>query len=341
MRASTLVGLAIALFLGAVAVVAVRTSGLLDRPQAIFEKQEPVMVLVAKRNIFEGTTASSSDVMLRPASASEIEYLKNNREKLLPANVEAAASRVAARHISVDEMLQKDYFQELAIPDSTTKRLSPGMRSVNVVVPKERAAGGLLRVGEFVDVFFTTTICTDAKCSNPQTVTAPLANHLKIIVKRDNLWTVMQPVGDQPVSYILEANPYRSALIELAKTKGSLTLVPTANNVKAPALNSANDDTARIASFVAGESSVSDVDLERILNLSPLQTPEPPVAIEHYKGVDYVGTTIMDKNYGRPKAGSAGYSMYPPSDVKMNSASATPPHGTTGDCPTCNRGGKK
>jgi len=337
MRASTLVGLAIALFLGAVAVVAVRYSGLLDRPQAVAEpKQDPVMVLVAKRNIFKDTTVSTLDVMTRPATTAEMDHLKLHRDKFLPPNVEAASMRVADRHVYADEMLKKEDFQDLAIPGSATSRLDPGMRSVNVVVPKERAASGLLRVGEFVDVFLTTTICTDAKCTNPRTATAPLALHLKVIVKRDNLWTVMAPVPeDAPVSFILQANPYRAALIELAKSKGALSLIPTSNNLKAPAPNSERDDKARIDAFVNGDASVTDADLERIFKLAPMQSPEPPLAIEHYRGVDYVGTTVMDKSNGRNQLVSAkgngnplGYGFFAPySDSRLKAA----------DCPTCKK----
>ena len=336
MRASTLVGLAIALFLGAVAVVAVRYSGLLDKTQEILEKKETRMVLVAKRNIFEGITVVTADVMTRPATSAELRFIELNEKNIMPANVEAAALRIASRHISVDELLLRDSFLEQSIPDSPTKRLEPGMRSVNVVIPRDRAASGLLRAGEFVDVLLTTTICTDAKCTNPRTATAPLAQHLKIIVKRDNLWTVMESVKeDQPVSYILQANPYRAALIELAKTKGTLALSPTSNNIKAPAANSARDDSVRVAAFVNGDSSVTDLDLERIFNLQPVQSPEPPLAVEHYKGVDYVGTTVMDKTNGRnaqlasSKNGSTGYGFFVPAQNLYGPKTA--------DCPTCGK----
>jgi Flp pilus assembly protein CpaB len=328
-----LVGLAIALFLGAVAVVAVRTSGLLDRTPAILEKQEPVLVLVAKRNIFENITVSSDDVMTRPATKAELAFLDQNREKFMPANIEAAHYRIAARSIGVDEMLLRDHFLEQSVPKSITERVSAGMRTVNIVVQREQAASGLLREGEYVDVYLTTTICTDAKCTTARNATAPLAMHLKIIVKRDNLWKVMAPIPeDKPVTYILEANPYRAALIELGKTKGSLSIIPTANHVKNPAVIAAMDDTARVSSFLSGESSVTDQDLERIFNLKPVQTPEPPLAIEHYKGVEYVGTTIMDKTYGRPAMNGAkntGIAFFAPAaNSKLNPSA---------DCPTCGK----
>jgi Flp pilus assembly protein CpaB len=331
MRASTLVGLAIALFLGAVAVVAVRTSGIFNPTQVVATKEEPVMVLVARRNIFADTAATTADVMLRPATPEEIAFLanKDNRKKVLPANLEAASYRIANRHISVDELLKWEFFEDQSIPDSPTKRLAPGMRSVNVVVPKDRAASGLLRVGEYVDVFLTTTICTDPKCLSPRTATAPLAMHLKVVIKRDTIWTVMAPVPeDMPVSYILEANPYRAALIELAKTKGKITLIPTANNVKNPAVMAAMDDTSRVAAFLTGEASVTEQDLERIFNLKPYQTPEPPLAIEHYKGVEYVGTSVMDKTYGRNvPTRSAGYNFFVP--ITAGKANE--------DCPNCEK----
>jgi Flp pilus assembly protein CpaB len=327
MRASTLVGLAIALFLGAVAVVAVRSSGWLNPTQPVVTKEEPFMVLVARRNIFADTAATTADVMLRPATAEERAEVLKTRGKFMPAVLEAASYRIANRHIKVDELLQESFFEDQSIPQSPTARLAPGMRSVNIEVPKQRAASGLLRVGEYVDVYLTTTICTDPKCQTPRTATAPLAMHLKVIIKRDMIWTVMAPVPeDMPVSYILEANPYRAALIELAKTKGRLTLIPTANNLKNPAVMAAMDDSARVSAFLTGEASVTEQDLERIFNLKPYQTPEPPLAIEHYKGVEYVGTTVMDKSYGRTTPGqSLGYTFGPVLNSKND------------DCPNCGK----
>src|SRR5262249_31105528 len=177
----------------------------------------------AKNNIFEGTTAMITDVVVRKATPAEAKRVKDEGDKLLPPSVEAADLRIAARNIAVGELLTKDAFLEQSIPDPVSLRLSPGMRSVTLVLPRDRAAGGLIRVGEFVDVTLTTTICTDPKCTASRNATAPLAQGLKVVVKRDSLWTMMAPIPeDKPVSFILEANAYRAALIEFAKTRGTL-----------------------------------------------------------------------------------------------------------------------
>jgi Flp pilus assembly protein CpaB len=347
MRASTLFGIAIALFLGAGAVAAVRYTGVLERNPVIPEKLEPVMVLVAKTTIFENTTVTPNEVILREATLAERRDMKDNPKKyssLLSPSTEAATLRIAARNIAVGELLKQEDFQDPMIPDPPSKRLEPGMRSVNVVLPKERAAGGLIRVGEYVDVFMTTAICTDLKCASYRTATAPLALGLKVVIKRDSLWTIMQADPEnKPVSFTLQANAYRAALIEMAKTKGLITLVPAGRNGKdQTAPSAARLEDARAAAFLAGEVVVSDEDLQRIFSLRPVQTPEPPLATEHYNGIQYVGTKVHaqpNRNAGTPMA----YSFRIPGQV-----GASAPTGgfqftsqTDPDCPTCGKNAQK
>jgi Flp pilus assembly protein CpaB len=307
-----------------------------------------MMVLVAKTSVYEGMTATPSEVIVREATAAERAELKANPTKYLPPTVEAATLRVAARHIFVGELLQKEHFLDPAIPDSPTKRLEPGMRSVNVVLPKERAAGGLIRVGEYVDVFFTTAICADAKCANYRTATAPLALGLKVVIKRDSLWNIMRADPEnKPVSFTLQANAYRAALIEMAKTKGLLTLVPAGSSAKermSPA--SARIEDARAAAFLAGEAIVSDEDLQRIFNLQPVQTPEPPLATEHYNGLQYVGKKVHEQpnrnqtaqGYSFRTPGQTPSTGGPSSGIQFTAQNSQP---EDPDCPTCGKNGQK
>ncbi|HZZ81919.1 MAG TPA: RcpC/CpaB family pilus assembly protein [Gemmataceae bacterium] len=340
MRASTLFGLATALFLGVIAVAVIRVSGVLNGEKAPpMEKVDPVMVLVAKTNIFEGTTAMITDVVVRKATPIEAERIKQNPEVYMPPSVDAADLRIAARNIGAGELIKKDHFLEQSIPEGVTGRLAPGMRSVNVVVPRDRAAGGLIRVGEYVDVTLTTTICSDPKCTTSRNATAPLAMNLKVIVKRDSLWTMMAPIPeDKPVSFILEANAYRAALIEFAKTRGTLALVPSGPAKKdRGGLASAREEELKANAFLNGEASVSDFDLQQIFRLPAPQTPEPPVAIEHYKGINFVGTSTHDQK-GNNGQGGSGYAFRPPGQVQSGALFAPPSQKTDEkDCPTCNK----
>jgi Flp pilus assembly protein CpaB len=321
-------------------------SGVLDRqPTPTPPKPEPVMVLVAKTNIFENMTVTPLEVMVREATAEERSRRESSPGNYLAASVEAATLRIAARHIFVGEMLKKDDFLDPSIPDPPSKRLGPGMRSVNVVLPKDRAAGGLIRIGENVDVFLTTAICSDARCINYRTATAPLALNLKVVIKRDSLWTMMQALPEgKPVSYTIEANPYRAALIEMAKTKGLITLVPSAGAAKDRMSPSAlRVEESRAAAFLAGEVVVSEDDLQRIFNLAPIQTPEPPLSTEHYVGLQYAGTKVHDRR-DRNLMPTQTYSFRSPTQISAGAASGggfqlASQADNPADCPNCGKTG--
>jgi len=344
MRASTLLGLAIALFLGVAAVVGIRMSGILDRTTPPEKVEPPFLVLVAKQNMFPDIMATTQDVGVRPATAAEIVELRsrNLTDKLMPPYPAAANLRIAARSIGVDEILFKDHFQEQAIPEGLSARVDKGMRVVNLVLPPDRASGGLLRVGEYVDVLLTTSICADPKCTVSRTATAPLAQNLKVVLKRNIFFTVLQGVPEnKPVSFHLQASPYKAGLIEFAKTKGLLSLIPSAAGgpVKlSPA--QAKVEEARSAAFLSGEATINDQDLERIFNLRPLQAPEPPLMVEHYNGLKYSGTSTFHRN-GAPVIAPVAYSFFNPpgaSGVQGSTAfSAQTPPPPEGECPTCGK----
>ncbi len=230
MRASTLLGLAIALMLGVVVVAGVRYSGILaPKPPPLIPKEQPVLVLAAKRNLNKGLAATINDAGVRAARPDELELVRKYPEKLFPINPEATNQLILKRDVGAEQILLREYFDEIKLPPEITKRLGPGMRAVDIEVPKDRAAAGLLRVDERVDVFLTSKIVTDPTASPSRSGIAPIAKNLKIIVKRDALIIFSAPVPeDKPVSYIVEANPYRAALIEYCKSKGLLTLVASA-----------------------------------------------------------------------------------------------------------------
>jgi hypothetical protein len=206
------------------------------------------------------------------------------------------------------------------------------MRSVHIDLPRERAAGGLIRVGERVDVLLTSAVVPDGSAAEAFTATAAIARNLKVIVKRDNLWTVMQGVPpDKPVTYLLQGNPYRTALLEYAKLKGLLTLVPTATSLTGPggkeAVNDPDsreyrDEDRRVNEFLNNEHVVGDADLERIFNLNPrlLPTPTPPPPpskVEMMIGTKVAATflvengAVISRNGGANGQSKAGASSAP------------------------------
>ncbi len=315
MRASTLFALTIAILLGLAVVVGAKYAGVFDPKQPDPPKKEEVyQILVAKTNLFQDTAVTGADVYIRQVRPEERQEYLQNKKRYMPPLVQAAHMRIMNRDVQADTPLLHDYFKDMEIPGSVSERLDPKMRAVPLTLAKERASGGLLRLNEFVDVYLTTNICAPDNCVNPTTQTALIARDLKIIVKRNNLWTTLAPPPEnQPVQFTLQANPYRAALIEFARLKGQISLVPSPNPkqksgitaiVNDPESKEFRDEEQKVAAFLAGENTVGDADLDRIFGLKPLPRPVPPITVERYTGVSAAGVSVFPGN--GPKAEGSG-----------------------------------
>src|SRR5262249_24579029 len=108
-----------------------------------------------------------------------------NRDRYFPAAPQAAALRLLARNVDADQPILKEYFQDLGLPPGMKMRLAPGMRAVGVSLPKDRCVGGLIQVGDWVDVHLRTSI---SQGSGATIRTANLAHNARVIAKRNNLW---------------------------------------------------------------------------------------------------------------------------------------------------------
>ena len=62
-----------------------------------------------------------------------------------------------------------DLPKEMVKPDSLDARLVPQMRAINVAMSKEQAAGGLIQVGDWVDMLLTSTVETGKDSSTTRT----------------------------------------------------------------------------------------------------------------------------------------------------------------------------
>jgi Flp pilus assembly protein CpaB len=306
MKASTLFAITIAVLLGLGVVAVAKYAGLFaPRAQPPAPAKEAPKVLVAARNLFEGLTITSNDVRVRDMRPEEEEIWKTHKDKYLPPLIEAGALRVLARNVDADTPIMKEHLQDSGLPDPLNRRLSsPMMRAVNVSLPPEQVAGGLIQIHERVDVFLTSRISVGTKQDNSVTQTAPIARNLRVIAKRNLLWTAMVAnPPNKPIDYTLEANPYRAALIEFSKSRGDLTLVPTAapqeptvQSSRAVVSPTQSDPTSkeyaeedkRIAEFLNGERIIGEADLVRIFGLKPIQPPQL-VQVERYTGVEYRG----------------------------------------------------
>ncbi len=359
MKASTLFAITVSMLLGLGAVAGARYAGLFDKKEAPPPvKEAPIRVLVAAANLFEDVIVTADQVTvveIPPESPAYAQY-KRDQDKLLPARPAAATFRVPKQNIVADTPLYKSLFKDMDLPDRITERLDPGMRSVNVSVDKDKAAGGAIRTGEYVDVMLTSNVSFDGENVGDGLKTNCIARNLKVIMKRNVIWNAMGSDPDgKPLDFTLQANPYRAALIAFASNRGTLSLLPTsAPPPVSGSLNDLNsreyaDEQTRVDTTIRGEYSVSNTDLVRIFNLTPptpVEPPLPPVVTRNLRGTEFAPSKLFSPNgaplgvaapgstadslmgqgaQGRSAAQQGGFSFTLPSNVKSK------------DCPTCGK----
>ncbi len=307
MKASTLFAITVSLLLGLGAVAGARYAGLFDKKDAPPPpaKEPPLRILVAAANLFEDVSVSSDQVMVVeiPSESPAYAKLKLDQDKLLPARAAAAHLRVPKRNILAEEPLYKTLFRDHELPLRITERLDPGMKSVNVLVQKDKAAGGVLRIGEYVDVMLTSDVSFKGDRLGDGLKTNCIARGCKVIMKRNSIWTSF---GSDPdgklLDFTLQANPYRASLIEFATNRGTLSLMPTSTPPTGSGsqsdLNSKeySDEQGRVDAANRGEYSVSNADLIRIFGLvppTPVVPPPPPKVTRNISGTEFVPSKVF------------------------------------------------
>ncbi len=343
MRASMLAVIAVATVVGLGVVFAVKSMGLLNPPPApvvqappppVVEPPAPPpapVVLVPSRQLFAGDTISPLDVKLRAIRPDEMKEYEARKAEYLPAVPEIVYYRFPAKDIQADQPLKRDDLQAMKKPESLSARLAPGTRAVSVGIQKEHSVGGLIQVGDWVDVYLITDVSrTDASGRIPHT--GVLVRQARVVAKRDTLYSIYAPLPPgEPVQFTLATNPYRAALLEYARTIGVLALVPVSASEKdrleslreeamrdmskdlsitfaAPGSTEFKDETERIDRYNRGSLAIGNDELAKVLNLKaiepplppptsapppPAPIPEPPVAVEVYNGVNKAGVVTF------------------------------------------------
>lgn len=306
MRASTVFIIALALLIGLAAAAGGKYFGLFGPKPAVAAPPPPPppTVILSRVNLYEDIAVTSDQVYSRAVQPQEEASLRATygeawRDKMIT-SASAAHLRVALKNIPADTILLRSHLSEAVLPPSMTAGLEPNMRPVNVAVPKDKAAGGVVRVGEYVDVFLTTKITSGGR---EDMQTAPIARACKIIMKRNIIWPVS--IGDpdnQPLKFTLQANPYRAALIDYAQSHGQLSLFPVAAPLKTtstfsdPNSSEYATEDQRIEELAQNRRTIGADDLARIFRVVP-PTPvipgPPPVRVTHIFGTQYSGGTTL------------------------------------------------
>jgi Flp pilus assembly protein CpaB len=358
MKASTLFIISIAVLVALGAMAGAKYIGLFDRKPVVVDskaKDEQILVLVANSDLHKGVAITANDVRIRELQPGERDFYEANRGKFLPPNLQAAHLRTPADRVKADTPLRRTDFVEDQ-PEPLSARLDKGMRSVTLVVPKERCDGGLIQMGEYVDVLLTTKISDPAIAGRTFERTAQIARECRVIAKRNNLRTVQQSDPDGAgIAYQIEVNPYRAALIEYAKNRGQITLVlnPTENSRPLDPLprgdsrmgmaqsfsdmNSKEyaDEQMRVEAMKKGEMAVGDSDLVRIFQVEPPAPKIPPITVTRITGIN------RSSQYVFPRGGDqsdAGGSLMPIGNLRAGVADfSAPDNSKPGDCPTCGK----
>lgn len=363
MRPSTIFILTVAILLGVAAVIAAKVTGLYGQKVETVAKPPETQILVAAKNLFADDMIDQTGVRLRGLREDERADYEKNKEQYLPAVLQAAVLRVAKVNIEADKPILRSALHEMAKPEPLNARLLPQMRAVNVALMKDQSAGGLVQVGEWVDVLLTSNV--DLADGTTSTKTANIASKVRVIAKRNVLWSLFTNLKeDKPVQYTLEASPYRVALIEYGKKRGQLSIAPLplseqkeleqrrnqalANPDDAVTLVSFEDprtpayqiEANRVDAFAKGEMAVGDTDLVRIFGIDTSRsTPVPPIKIESYFGTKRQDDAEFDAPGAQPNTPKTqqmprAFQAKPASRNKASATGATF-HSPSEGCATC------
>ena len=243
MRPSTLIAILIAVVLGLVGVTAARLLNLFGSPPA-----EPShSVLAANQNIVKGALIETRQVKVRPLRGSELEAYRRDPTGYLPPLETAIYLRIARENILADSPIRSDQLEPFENPEGVPERLAPNMKPVNLAVKLDDSSGGLLRVGDWVNVMMTSLITGPNLKDSPRQVTIiPAA---RIILKRNTLRPIYTALpSDKPVPFTIETNSHRASLTEFARDKGDFSLVAL------PEVEGKRLEAARQAAIVAAQS---------------------------------------------------------------------------------------
>lgn len=322
MRASTLFAITLSLLLGLGAVAGARYAGLFDKKDAPLIPEKPVTIkmLVSKVTLYEGIATTPEMVMVRERQLSGEEERRYKEDpgkfmaKYMPASANAVNLRIPKRNILAESILLNDMFEDPELPPGPTdgKRVEAGYRAVNVQITKENSVGGTIRLGDYVDVWLTSkTTLGSGKDKTENISSACVAKGCKVVMKRNTIWPMLRADPDnKPISFTLQANPYRAAVIEYADNRGELSLRPapaptfkTPNDFSIPGNSEYGEENQRVEKVNDGVYTVGDPDLMRIFNLkppAPVPPPPSPVMTRRIYGTDMFSPALYDPNGGGP-----------------------------------------
>lgn len=284
-HASTLFAVILAIIAGLIFAWVFKMVFLNQKPKPITAPTQRRLT-VAATNLLDKMQINNGQV--KTISVSEEEYNavvndpRNRSRVLLTGN--QPVGRTTIKSIRAEEAIFEDQLEPLSYPETVAFRLGQGMRAVNVDLPPTTS---MIQVGDRVDV-----VCTlandNALATGNGTITAILAKRLRVVARFGTTRTAATPPASGPRSYTLEATPYRSAVINLAKQIGGqiqLNVVPRTPGDDSTSIAAADTSTAEDPQT----DRVTTEDLARIFGIQPPAPPAPIMAVERYSGTRVSG----------------------------------------------------
>ena len=220
MNARTIATLAVAIFLGIVAVVAVRaylTSPARNAQQVQQGPQTPVAVVVAAKPIDRGLvlTPDLLRVVHYPADAAPTGAFQN----VAQLTGTGQAGRIATRSMAANEAVLDSKITGPGGKLTLSTTVLPGMRAVSLRSSDVAGVAGFVLPGDHVDILLTRTV---GNGDHGQTVTQALAQNVLVLgVDQSNNDEQDKPVVARAVTVMV--TPLQAETISLAQAVGQIS----------------------------------------------------------------------------------------------------------------------
>jgi hypothetical protein len=212
---------------------------------------------------------------------------------------------------------------------------------------------------------------------SPTCRTATVVREARVLARRDSLWPVNRPFrSDTMTAFTVECNPYRAALLEYAKDKGVVAIIPISsreprvqelravhgrmrsgqenpgnvNYVIPNSLEYDDKENTRVKATLAGHLAVGEADLARVfgVTVSPVYSSGRRV-VQRVSGIGFVEPQtfpISAESTPQPPPGNESQSRYNiggPTNAVLNfgypsggGTGITPPGAKCVNCPKTN-----
>jgi Flp pilus assembly protein CpaB len=260
----------------------------LDRRPPAPEAPATYKVTVAAINLLDKVQILTHHVKTINVTKKEYDDLMGNRARVVLRGNQPVG-RTTLKPIKAEEPIYEDQLEPLQYAEAVSLRLSGDKVAFNLEVSVNQAAGGLIRMGDRVDVLCT--LSNEALGAGGH-ATAVIARKVRVIGRFNETRTAAPPNPGNTRAYTLEVSPYRAALLELARSVGaSFALNPIPQVVRGDGTTPVKGDASPIGLPAPDVDDpvtdrVTTEDLAALFGIKPPPEPPKPVIweVERFHG---------------------------------------------------------